>query len=89
MSYNGISTREANLERLLRAVIESHCPNDKFFCGSCTEAREALDAKCGILVRRRGFHVVSAQHYDAIPDTPCRLPAGHSGQCNPDREEGN
>ena len=82
MPYNGISTREAELERQLTAVIENHCANAALFCGTCTEARKVLHAVCGIHVHpeletlRRGG-VQQGQTY------PCAMPAGHSGVCSP------
>lgn len=30
------------LYEAVKAVIASHCPNDKMFCGSCSPAREVL-----------------------------------------------
>jgi len=83
MPYTGMSTREAELERQLRSVIAAHCPNDKLFCGACSPAREALDAKCGIhtyldseVLSRGGVRIGKTY--------PCLLPAGHSGPCNPE-----
>lgn len=41
--------REARLEALvavlveaLENVVESHCPNERLFCGSCTPARRVV-----------------------------------------------
>jgi len=81
MSYTGISTREAALERMLRNVIATHCSNEKLFCGSCTEAREFLDAKCGIHTYRQS-EVLSRGGVRIGQTYPCLLPAGHSGECN-------
>lgn len=78
--YTGISTREVRLTELLEAVIANHCSSNSF-CSTCAPAREFLDAKCGIhvclnseILSRGGVRI--GQTY------PCKLPAGHSGQCN-------
>lgn len=36
--------REKMLVEALRSVITNHCPNDKFFCGTCSPARKLLAA---------------------------------------------
>ncbi len=32
----------AELYEALKRVIQNHCPDEQFFCGSCTEARKVL-----------------------------------------------
>lgn len=80
MSYNGISTRELSLERHLEAVIANHCANPALFCGTCTAARKALDAKCGLATRGPEKKLTTNGSTISF-SVKCVLPSGHSGSC--------